>query len=158
MSEDEKQKWISDRLRPKIRERGQKLSRVPEGMWTKCPSCGELLQSKNLINNLSVCASCEYHFRVKALDRIEMLFDEFTETFPDLRSNDPIKFYDKKSYKGNSERVINICHRRLYHRLFLSLTFFRADGNNRLFSGQVHCLFCFLNSISLVYKPDKKRI
>jgi len=73
---------------------------IPEGLWRKCPSCGEILYSDNLENNLSVCASCGNHFRISPDRYLEILFDEgtFRETDPDLSSSDPLKFKDRKKY------------------------------------------------------------
>lgn len=79
----------------------ERASRVPEGIWTKCPSCGEILQTKILKDNLSVCNSCEYHFRLTAAERIALLCDDgkFEEYSSEISSKDPLKFDDLKPYK-----------------------------------------------------------
>ena len=73
---------------------------IPEGLWRKCPSCGEILYRENLEKNLSVCANCGNHFRVSPDVYLEILFDKgsFTESDPDLSSSDPLNFKDRKKY------------------------------------------------------------
>ena len=45
-------------------------SRVPEGLWIKCPSCNQILYEKDLEKNLRVCGSCSHHFRMSAAERL----------------------------------------------------------------------------------------
>lgn len=94
---------LFDKLKaPGIKEKTstEKVHRVPEGMWTKCPSCGEVMQTKVLRENHMVCVACHYHFRMSARERIHLLTNgaKFTEYGEDLRSNDPLEFNDLKSY------------------------------------------------------------
>ena len=79
-----------------------KTSRVPEGLWQKCPSCDTVLYTKDLVKNLHVCGKCAHHFRLNATDRLKTLFDDETwqEIAPNLASNDPLKFTDTKPYKS----------------------------------------------------------
>ena len=78
-----------------------KASRVPEGLWVKCPSCSRALYHKDLVETLQVCPHCTHHFRMSALERLAMLFDDarWTEHDPDLRSLDPLNFTDTKAYR-----------------------------------------------------------
>jgi acetyl-CoA carboxylase carboxyl transferase subunit beta len=77
-----------------------KTSRVPEGLWVKCPGCSQVIYNKDLATNLSVCPKCAHHFRLGAADRLRMLFDgEWTEHDRDLMSTDPLEFTDTKPYK-----------------------------------------------------------
>ncbi len=78
-----------------------KASRVPEGLWAKCPGCKEVIYNKDLTANLSVCPKCSYHFRLTAVERLESLFDdgEWTEHHANLASNDPLHFTDTKPYR-----------------------------------------------------------
>ena len=71
-------------------------------LWTKCESCKELLYTSDLKKNLAVCKSCNYHHRLSAHERIELLTDyaTFLETNEDIRSSDPLSFTDLKSYKS----------------------------------------------------------
>src|SRR6516165_9186024 len=76
-------------------------SRVPEGLWVKCPECSQILYNKDLVASLNVCRKCGHHFRVNAAERLRMLFDgEWTEYDKDLVSTDPLNFTDTKPYKS----------------------------------------------------------
>ena len=69
--------------------------------WVKCPSCNSLMYYKEVENLLNVCPKCNFHMRISAKKRIEMLADEgtFVEYDSELEPNDPLHFVDKKSYK-----------------------------------------------------------
>jgi acetyl-CoA carboxylase carboxyl transferase subunit beta len=66
-----------------------------------CPKCNSHYRDDELAANLRVCAQCDYHFPVGALERIEQLLDKdsFIEEATDLRSADPLNFFDLRSYK-----------------------------------------------------------
>ena len=90
--------WFKKTRKP-IEPQGDKASRVPEGLWVKCPSCGQVIYHKELLANLRVCPKCAHHFRMNAADRLTLLFDgEWTEYDSDLRSTDPLQFTDTKPY------------------------------------------------------------
>src|SRR5436309_1337069 len=74
---------------------------IPEGLWMRCPDCGDMLFRKVVEEALHVCPACQYHFRISARTRIEQLVDErsFEEMFDDIEPIDPLKFTDKKAYK-----------------------------------------------------------
>src|SRR5439155_14950966 len=74
---------------------------VPEGLWMRCPECGEMLFRKVVEDALNVCPSCDYHFRVPSRTRVEQLVDpcSFEEMFQDVEPADTLKFTDKKAYK-----------------------------------------------------------
>jgi acetyl-CoA carboxylase carboxyl transferase subunit beta len=94
--------WFDDLKTPRIKGQvSERTSKVPEGLWMKCLSCGEILQTKLLREMLQVCSECGHHFRMSAADRIAMLTDEgsFDEYADDLVSTDPLEFDDLKSYK-----------------------------------------------------------
>ncbi len=79
---------------------GSKKVQMPEGLWTKCKNCEEIIYSKEIERNLNVCPKCDYHFRISARERIELVIDEgtFNETDPDMSSVDFLKFKDSKKY------------------------------------------------------------
>src|SRR5260221_4022319 len=82
-------------------------SRVPEGLWVKCPSCGEVIYNKDLAGTLNVCPKCAHHFRIGAAERLRMLFDgDWAEYDIDLRSTDPLTFVDTKPYRKRLEATI----------------------------------------------------
>ena len=83
-------------------ETSEKASRVPEGLWVKCPSCGRVIYNKEHVSGLLVCPDCAHHFRMTASERLKMLFDDgrWTEYDAELQSTDPLKFTDTKPYKS----------------------------------------------------------
>lgn len=84
---------------PKPIAPAQKTSRIPEGVWVKCPDCGQALYKKDLDANLQVCPKCGHHFRLGAADRLAMLFDgAWVEHDRELASTDPLNFIDTKPY------------------------------------------------------------
>ena len=74
---------------------------TPEGMWTKCESCGEIVHKKVLAQNLWVCAKCNFHFRIGSKEYFSILLDEgsFKEMDRKMTSKDPLNFVDTKRYK-----------------------------------------------------------
>jgi len=85
----------------------EKASRVPEGLWVKCPSCGRAIYNKELGENHQVCTKCGHHFRMSAAERLKLLLDgEWTEHDRGLRSLDPLRFTDTKPYKARLESSI----------------------------------------------------
>ena len=73
---------------------------VPDGLWTKCHSCGTPIYNKDLEANLHVCPHCGHHFRLDGRTRLAQLVDpgSFTERGRELRSEDPLAFVDTKPY------------------------------------------------------------
>lgn len=67
---------------------------LPDGLWVKCPKCGEVLFSKDLEENQRVCLKCSHHLRISARARLEYLIDKnsFEEWDTELRSADPLGF------------------------------------------------------------------
>ena len=87
--------------------RADNASRVPEGLWVKCPGCGQVIYNKDLADNMQVCPKCAHHFRMSARERLALLFDgEFTIHDAGLRSTDPLGFTDTKPYKKRLESSI----------------------------------------------------
>jgi acetyl-CoA carboxylase carboxyl transferase subunit beta len=75
-------------------------SRVPEGLWVKCPECDTVIYTKDLVKTLSVCPKCAHHFRLTSAERLRTLFDDehWVEHDAALASNDPLTFTDTKPY------------------------------------------------------------
>jgi acetyl-CoA carboxylase carboxyl transferase subunit beta len=70
-----------------------------EGLWVKCESCRTIVFRKDLEANLLVCPKCQYHFKMDAKQRLEMLLDgRWTERDARMTSTDPLKFVDTKPY------------------------------------------------------------
>jgi acetyl-CoA carboxylase carboxyl transferase subunit beta len=98
--------WFK-KTRKTIAPTGEKPSRVPEGLWLKCPSCAQIIYNKDLTASLNVCPKCAHHFRVNATERLRMLFDgDWTEHDRDLVSTDPLQFTDTKPYKARLQASI----------------------------------------------------
>jgi acetyl-CoA carboxylase carboxyl transferase subunit beta len=99
--------WFTKARKP-IAPATDKASRVPEGLWVKCPGCAQIIYNKDLALNLSVCPKCAHHFRVNATERLRMLFDgeSWVEHDPGLVSTDPLRFTDTKPYKARLKASI----------------------------------------------------
>ena len=92
--------WFRRRsIRPE-RSDSKKVT-VPEGLWIKCNNCAEIVYSKEIDRNLKVCPKCDYHFRITAKERIDLLVDPgtFTEFDGQLQSEDPLGFKDSQKYR-----------------------------------------------------------
>lgn len=78
----------------------QQKKEIPDGLWTKCKGCGEVVYTKVLDENLWVCPNCNYHFRINARKIIDLLLDNGEiETYDEnLVSLDPLSFRDSKKY------------------------------------------------------------
>jgi acetyl-CoA carboxylase carboxyl transferase subunit beta len=74
---------------------------IPEGLWMRCPECGDMLFRKVVEEALHVCPNCQHHFRISARTRVEQLVDpgSFEERYADVEPADPLRFVDKKAYK-----------------------------------------------------------
>ena len=82
-------------------------SRVPEGLWVKCPACGQAIYNKDLAASLNVCAKCGHHLRLSATERLRTLFDgEWVEHDSGLASTDPLQFTDTKPYRTRLDASI----------------------------------------------------
>jgi len=86
--------------KPTLKLRAHRNKQMPEGLWTKCPACGEVIHNLALIENLRVCTKCNFHFTFTAKERIASLIDEgtFSELDPNLVSVDTLGFTGAASY------------------------------------------------------------
>jgi acetyl-CoA carboxylase carboxyl transferase subunit beta len=72
---------------------------TPDNLWTSCPSCKEMLFTREYEENLSVCPRCDHHGRIGADARFAQLLDEgFTVLETPKVREDPLKFRDSKKY------------------------------------------------------------
>ena len=76
--------------------------------WVKCPECSALMFFKGVENQDNICPKCNFHMRIGAKRRIEILTDKdsFVEFDVELKPNDPLKFVDKTSYKKRVEEAL----------------------------------------------------
>ncbi|MDR3626414.1 MAG: acetyl-CoA carboxylase, carboxyltransferase subunit beta [Ignavibacteriaceae bacterium] len=81
---------------------------LPDGLWEKCPSCGEIIHKKQLESNLWTCLKCNYHFRIGSGEYIDILLDKgtFKEMDKKMRSADPLGFEDTKKYTDRIQETI----------------------------------------------------
>ncbi|NQT19861.1 MAG: acetyl-CoA carboxylase carboxyl transferase subunit beta, partial [Planctomycetes bacterium] len=71
---------------------------MPNGLWIRCEDCSRMVYKKEVEEGLSVCPKCNFHFRITARNRLDILLDEgsFEELYPDLIPGDPLKFVDRE--------------------------------------------------------------
>jgi acetyl-CoA carboxylase carboxyl transferase subunit beta len=93
--------WFRKLMPPKIKHdvKAEKKA-VPEGLWSKCPSCEAVLYFTDLENNLHVCPKCAFHNRLSARQRLDLFLDPDTraELASEVVPLDPLKFKDSKKY------------------------------------------------------------
>ncbi len=79
---------------------GDRKVDMPEGLWTKCNHCNEFIYHKEVLRNANVCPKCDYHFRISAAERLEMLCDDggWEEFSTHLAPVDALGFTDTKAY------------------------------------------------------------
>ncbi len=93
--------WFRKLLPPKIKSNAANQRKaVPEGLWSKCPSCQATLYFTDLENNQHVCPKCDYHNRISARVRLDMFFDPEgrAELGSEVVPVDTLKFRDSKKY------------------------------------------------------------
>lgn len=93
--------WLQKLLPPKIkRSDGGVKKTVPEGLWSKCPSCESVLYRTDLENNQEVCPKCGHHNRISARTRLDLILDPEGryEIGAEVVPLDPLKFKDSKRY------------------------------------------------------------
>ncbi|NCO53249.1 MAG: acetyl-CoA carboxylase carboxyltransferase subunit beta [Deltaproteobacteria bacterium] len=99
--------WFKRKTAPVLAVENKKVQ-MPEGIWTKCKNCQEIIYAKEIVRNLNVCPKCDYHFRISARERIELILDEgsFVEMDAAVRSVDFLEFRDTKKYKDRIRDAI----------------------------------------------------
>jgi acetyl-CoA carboxylase carboxyl transferase subunit beta len=92
--------WFQKLIPPKIKRRESAKKVVPEGLWSKCPSCEEVLYAADLDNNMHICKHCGYHNRIGARQRLDILLDQIgrNEIGANILPIDALKFKDSRRY------------------------------------------------------------
>ena len=92
--------WFKKDKRPKAVREERERSGVPEGLWTRCDGCREIIYTKELEKNLRICPKCSHHFRIDVDARLGLLLDDASgrELFTEIRPADPLGFADSKRY------------------------------------------------------------
>lgn len=88
--------------------RATEKKEMPDGLWTKCDQCGEIIHAMELEQNLHTCPKCGKHFRIGSREYFKILFDEgtFKEYDHKMRSVDALKFKDTKRYRDRIPEAI----------------------------------------------------
>src|SRR3954465_403832 len=91
--------------KPKLGAGKSRKRDIPEGLWTKCPKCANMVFDKELDENLKVCPHCIHHFQIGSRERIHSLVEtcSFEEMDSDLVSVDVLQFVGVASYKEKLE-------------------------------------------------------
>ena len=100
--------WLQKLLPPKINRTGTGTKKnVPEGLWSKCPSCAAVLYATDLEKNANVCPKCGYHNRISARERLDLLLDPEGrfEIGVEVTPVDSLKFKDDKRYPERLEEA-----------------------------------------------------
>jgi len=79
----------------------QRRHNIPEGVWSKCGKCDQIIYRVELERSLEVCPKCDHHMRISARARLVAFLDQdsTTELAVDLQPQDLLKFKDTKKYK-----------------------------------------------------------
>jgi acetyl-CoA carboxylase carboxyl transferase subunit beta len=86
--------------KPTLKPPTKRKREMPEGLWQKCPDCGEVIHNLELVQNLKVCPKCDYHFILPAKERIDNLIDPgtFIEFDAGMLSVDALSFKGVATY------------------------------------------------------------
>ncbi len=100
--------WLQKLLPPKIkRAQGTARRQVPEGLWSKCPSCDAVLYTTDLQKNQNVCPKCAHHGRIGARERLDAFLDPEGryEIGAEVLPVDSLKFKDSRRYPDRLEEA-----------------------------------------------------
>ena len=103
--------WLTEFVRPKIRTLFARRD-VPDNLWVQCPSCQQMIFSRELIANLKVCPQCGHHLRASAQERLSWTFDPNSFTRIELPKipPDPLRFRDSKRYSDRLKEARDKTH------------------------------------------------
>ena len=98
--------WFK-RIKKGVTTETNQKKEIPEGLWYKCPKCKTIITSEEHHQQYYVCNNCNHHHRINAKEYFEILFDKnkFTELDPNMISEDPLEFEDRKKYKERLESI-----------------------------------------------------
>ena len=102
----DKSRWFK-RIRKGISTSTADKKEIPEGLWTKCPTCNHICTSSELKENLYICGKCNYHHRIGSDEYFGILFDnqEFDVLFDGIKSKDALNFTDLKNYQKRLDEI-----------------------------------------------------
>lgn len=95
--------WFKSKNKYISVEKSETRLNIPDGIWSKCAACNEIIFQKEVVRNFKVCPKCSHHFKLTAEERINLLLDEgsFVEFNAGMISNDPLDFEISKSYRAS---------------------------------------------------------
>jgi len=110
--------WFKKEKTPKQPTSDRRL-KMPEGLWVKCLACKEIVYKKEVLRNANTCPKCDYHFRISAQKRLEMLLDDgsFEEFDSDISPQDALTFPDVRAY---ADRLVDYQQRTGMRDAFIS--------------------------------------
>jgi acetyl-CoA carboxylase carboxyl transferase subunit beta len=102
----DKSRWFK-RIRKGISTSTADKKEIPEGLWTKCPTCNHICTSSELKEDLFICGKCNYHHRIGSDEYFDILFDnqEFDVLFDGIKSKDALNFTDLKNYQKRLDEI-----------------------------------------------------
>jgi acetyl-CoA carboxylase carboxyl transferase subunit beta len=102
----DRSRWFK-RIRKGIHTSTADKKEIPEGLWTKCPTCNHICTSTDLKENLYICDKCNYHHRIGSDEYFNILFDnqEYTVLFDEIKSKDALNFTDLKNYQKRLDEI-----------------------------------------------------
>jgi len=102
----DKSRWFK-RIRKGIHTSTADKKEIPEGLWTKCPTCNHICTSSELKEDLFICGKCNYHHRIGSDEYFDILFDnqEYTVLFDEIKSKDALNFTDLKNYQKRLDEI-----------------------------------------------------
>ncbi len=79
---------------------------MPDGLWVRCEHCARMVYKKEVEEGLHVCPKCNFHFRIQARERLQIVLDpdSFEELYTELVPGDPLGFVDRESYPDRIKR------------------------------------------------------
>ena len=92
--------WFADRRKGQFVGKVTQETDESDGLWGKCPECGQVVYRKDLKANASVCSNCGHHNRIDSDERINLIADpgSFKAFDIDLSPTDPLGFKDRRAY------------------------------------------------------------
>jgi acetyl-CoA carboxylase carboxyl transferase subunit beta len=102
--------WFDSVKSPKLKssKKTNNNTNTPSGLWKKCGQCGEIIQTERLKESFQVCPYCDFHFRLVAKERLDLILDSGTfESFGNSYcSSDPLLFEDKATYRDRLDTAL----------------------------------------------------
>jgi acetyl-CoA carboxylase carboxyl transferase subunit beta len=97
-------------FKKKVKAKPEEKLKLPDGLWAKCETCGEILYRKELEKNLWICPKCLFHFRISCRDYVTLLLDDakLDEMDTDLEPMDPLEFPGYKKKLKNSQQKMHM--------------------------------------------------